>query len=265
MPQEIRLKSSNVAGKVPTTSELNVREIALNTADGKGFIKDSSDVIKELIIADTSNSSNGQIPMIDGDGNIEMHYADRAVIKIKADEVITLGDPLYITGIQGDGTYNVSKADASNSAKMPAIGIAQDNYILNDQGFATLIGDFKGFDTSLLSVNESLFVGIGGGLTTTRPSGENDLIQKIARVGSSAINGDLVVIGAGRSNDVPNSADFVSLTVGGSTVLTDDSTYVKNDTDTFTSTAPVNNIVSLTQLEYDALLTKDANTFYVIV
>ena len=41
--------------------------------------------------------------------------------------------------------------------------------------------------------------------------------------------------------------------------------YVKNDTDAFLTTQPIDNIVSLSQVEYDAIVTKDANTFYVII
>ena len=41
--------------------------------------------------------------------------------------------------------------------------------------------------------------------------------------------------------------------------------FVQNTSDTFTGTAAVRQIVSLTQAEYDAIASKDANTLYVIV
>ena len=40
MAQTIKLKRSSVAGRVPTTSDLELGEIAINTADGKLFYKD---------------------------------------------------------------------------------------------------------------------------------------------------------------------------------------------------------------------------------
>ena len=40
---------------------------------------------------------------------------------------------------------------------------------------------------------------------------------------------------------------------------------IRNDTDTFVTTASVNNVVSLTSAEYTALASKDANTLYLIV
>ena len=45
----------------------------------------------------------------------------------------------------------------------------------------------------------------------------------------------------------------------------DVSGIITNSTDTYTGTAAVNNIVTLTQVEYDAIGTPDANTLYVIV
>ena len=40
---------------------------------------------------------------------------------------------------------------------------------------------------------------------------------------------------------------------------------IRNDTDTFVTTASVNNVVSLTSAEYTALASKDANTLYLVV
>lgn len=42
-------------------------------------------------------------------------------------------------------------------------------------------------------------------------------------------------------------------------------TKVGSDSDTFTSTAPVKQMITLTQAEYDGITTKDANTFYIIL
>lgn len=42
-------------------------------------------------------------------------------------------------------------------------------------------------------------------------------------------------------------------------------TVISNSTDIYTSTPIINNIISLTQIEYDAITTKDINTLYVII
>ena len=44
-----------------------------------------------------------------------------------------------------------------------------------------------------------------GGLTTTRPTGSSEQVQKMARViRVDASTGEILVLGAGRANDVPN-------------------------------------------------------------
>jgi len=52
MAQKILLKRSGVQGKVPTTSSLDLGELALNTYDGKAFIhkSGSTDAVVELVV-----------------------------------------------------------------------------------------------------------------------------------------------------------------------------------------------------------------------
>ena len=109
---------------------------------------------------------------------------------------------VYISGFQGASIFQVSPSSASLSNTMPAVGILDQDLAINEQGHATILGALRGYDTSLLNVNDSLYVGEGV-LTKDRPTG-SALIQKIARVGNSQNNGELTVIGAGRTNDVPN-------------------------------------------------------------
>ena len=47
-PARIKPKKSSVAGEVPSASDLEVAEIAVNTADGKLFVKHTDDTIKEI-------------------------------------------------------------------------------------------------------------------------------------------------------------------------------------------------------------------------
>ena len=50
MAQTIKLKRSSVSGNTPSTSDLELGEVAINTYDGKMFIKknDGSDSIVEI-------------------------------------------------------------------------------------------------------------------------------------------------------------------------------------------------------------------------
>ena len=88
MANTVRLKRSAVQGKVPTTSDLSLGEIALNTYDGKLFIKknDGSDSIVEIgggssASATTSDSapsspSDGDLWYRSSDGRLYVYYDD---------------------------------------------------------------------------------------------------------------------------------------------------------------------------------------------
>lgn len=60
MSNKIILKRSNVSGKIPTTSDLSVGEIALNMSDSILYFKDTSNNIKSISssnLLDCGNSS----------------------------------------------------------------------------------------------------------------------------------------------------------------------------------------------------------------
>ena len=50
MSTTLKLKKSSVGGKVPTTSDLEYGELALNYADGCIYYKNSSNVIKKFAV-----------------------------------------------------------------------------------------------------------------------------------------------------------------------------------------------------------------------
>lgn len=142
------------------------------------------------------------------DYDTEWDFADRVTLEVRFDEAVSKGDPLYITGYnQGQSRITVAKADASDSAQMPSIGLAYDDYSQNDNGQAITIGSLADVDTSSFTAGDVLYVASGGGITSTKPTGTN-LIQNVGKVGrSNANNGEIVVMAIGRSNDLPNLAE----------------------------------------------------------
>ena len=165
----------------------------------------------------TINASDAEIPVggdqyqqltTDGAGNLSWDFSTKTVINIKnVDSVpLTIGTPVYVVGLQGAGLYQVARADSSDPNKMPAIGLIQESSIsVNGEGHAVMVGDIKGYNTlgAGWALNDNIYVSNLGILSNTRPIG-TELIQKIGNVGSVANNGDIVVVGAGRSNDLPN-------------------------------------------------------------
>lgn len=144
----------------------------------------------------------------DADGGMRIWSEPEVHILCKntSGSVIAAGTPVYATGSVGaTTTIEVAPADASNSAKMPAIGIVEDSLAVNAFGRVAVIGVVNQLNTAAYSINQTLFVAPGGGLTSTRPTATTDLVQNIARViRVQASTGEILVYGAGRTNDVPN-------------------------------------------------------------
>lgn len=127
-------------------------------------------------------------------------------VKNTSGVTIPKGYPVYITGTVGaTAVLEIAAADASDSGKMPATGLTTAELIANATGYVTIVGTVSGLNTNTYTVGNTVYVANGGGLTTTKPTGSN-LIQNIGRVGRvNSNNGEIIVTGAGRSNDVPNT------------------------------------------------------------
>ena len=168
-----------------------------------------------------NDGSTGQAIITDGAGNLSFGSvaaasADSAEsihlhVKNTSGAQIAKGTPVYITGNVGNTEkLEIAPADASDSAKMPAVGVLESTLNNNSEGFVTQGGFLKDITTSTIdgtsgSSNDTIYVKSGGGLTLTKPTGSTVLIQnigKIARVHGS--NGSIVVSSILRANDVPN-------------------------------------------------------------
>ena len=163
--------------------------------------------------------------------NFEGDVVGAIKFKAQAGEALTKGDVVYISGISGNTTV-VSKADANDSAKMPAFGLAASTVSLNAAVEIVTFGTLLGIDTSTPNYSEGdeLYVSTTAGeLTDTAPTGSGSLLQKIAKVTRvDASAGSVKVSGAGRTNATPN-LDEGRLFVGNSSnqsVQSDDTLYV---------------------------------------
>ncbi|MBC8428377.1 hypothetical protein H8D04_00695 [bacterium] len=65
MSQTVKLKRTSTAGKVPTTSNLALGELAINTNDGKIFFEknDGSDSIQSILTTNTPSPITGSLQM----------------------------------------------------------------------------------------------------------------------------------------------------------------------------------------------------------
>ena len=205
--------------------------------------------LKAGLEADGDVGSAGQVLSSTGPNGIEWidqstlvsgsaETAEAIIQPIKANEALSKGDPLYIVGYQAGQNVNiVAKADSSNVAKMPVVGLADDDYANQAFGTMTAFGSFNGdFDTTggteSWAVGDIIFVKPGGGLTNIKPGG-TDLIQNIAIVSRvQSQTGELEVIALGRTNDVPNlPAGRLFVGTATNTSLISDVVYVDDAND----------------------------------
>ena len=170
----ILLKRSGVAGSVPTTTSLQVGEIALNTYDGKAFLhkSGSTDSVVEIVVtgANTTGSINlsGAVTAsaFRGDGT----YLTGVTASMRPDDFDFNSDPFAgtIGYIQGSGSlYKVATTSSSIDFRYNDVTIAT---ITAAQGFSGSlygIGDVLAFSgsvaTRLFNLEISASFGPDGG------------------------------------------------------------------------------------------------------
>ena len=177
------------------------------------------------VTGDLNVGQNAEIDGILTANHIHGNIAGSVYLHVKNTSGVTIpeGSPVYATGSVGaSGETEIAASDASTAATMPALGITQSELVANAEGHATILGVIGSLDTSTYVLNDSLYVAPGGGLTDTRPTALTDLVQKIGRVvRSDASTGEILVLGAGRSNDVPNNVVAGGLTIDTDTLHVD--------------------------------------------
>ena len=161
-------------------------------------------------------SSTGKWIGADASGGEASEEASKLVLDARNNNVgyaITIGTPVYETTFNsGQDRINIEEARASDPSTMPAKGVTITDLSNNTNGQILVYGELEGVDTSAFDVSDELFVAPNGGLTNTRPTDPGHLVQKIAVVlKKSASNGAILVYGAGRTNDVPNSISVAGI------------------------------------------------------
>lgn len=148
------------------------------------------------------------------DGSDWLSASDHVLVEVRNDtgSTLTKGSAVYVSGTHTSGKPQVALADADDPAKMPAIGILpRDITAASPEGFVAVSGTVKQLaldPTAGYAAGDDLYVSTtAGSLTRTRPSGENELVQKVALVTRAhATDGTVIVMGAGRTNDTPNDS-----------------------------------------------------------
>ena len=164
------------------------------------------------LIYPTSDGTDGQAITTDAAGNLTFgnpgfaDEAEKVTFEVKNGDTGTLakGTPVHITSMTG-GTAIVVAASASVASKMPSHGILNQQLTVGSDGFATILGQVTGVNTSTFSPGDTVYVGSSGGYTNVKPTGSTNLIQNLGVIKKvDASNGTGEIFGSGRTNDVPN-------------------------------------------------------------
>jgi len=215
MSQTIKLKRSAITGRIPNLSNLELGEIAINTYDGKLYIKKDVAGVEEVVEVGKMplNPSFDSVFLAGAAGPIVWNTVEEAldiplnsdvtlqvgqeqVFRGKATETILNGDVVMFVGAQGDHLL-IAKADMSATGFRPehVIGLATQDFLVNDFGFVTSFGKVRGLNTTAFNEGDILYLDAAtpGALTTAVPAPPNHSIQLCAVVRSHVAEGTYLV------------------------------------------------------------------------
>ena len=159
MAQNIILKRSGLAGKVPDTGSLNLGEVAINTYDGKVFFKRSGSVESIQEILTTNSTITGSLTL-NGTGSFSsLKVNDTLTVNhgttiISGSQLVT--DELTVLGAINARQFNISVV---SSSVIYQSGSTKFGDTLDD------IHQFTGSVSVTGSVSATSFIGDGSGLT----------------------------------------------------------------------------------------------------
>jgi hypothetical protein len=242
--------NSGVKTFLDTTMKL--RNVA-NTFDGYFVNTNTADRVYTL------PDSDGTIVLTDGTQSLTNKTLKSFTNDVFADHVheeirnesgaaMAIGDAVYISGYSIGQQLPLCKlANSGAAGTMPSVAILDQASLANNaNGNFVEVGTVTGMNTLAWSVGDSLYISTvgttGNTLTNVKPTG-TALIQKVAIVlRSHATLGVIDVVGAGRTNDLPNIPDGNIWVGNGSGVPTE--TALGTGVNTFLQTPSSANLIS---------------------
>jgi len=95
--------------------------------------------------------------------------------------IIEKGTPLYASDTQGN-YWDVAPARADDPSKMPVVIIAGEEIGIGETGLGLIKGHIKQVNTTGLADGSQVYVGATGGYTSTKPTDEGVIIQRLGTV-----------------------------------------------------------------------------------
>ena len=292
----IQLKRSLTSGSLPTTASLVQGELALNVPDGRIFLRKSgsgSDTIQSAITTGAQNS--GSVALT---GSLSIFSATGSVLDVSGDVVSIDGDIIEIAAdtmeFTGSFVNSGSLRVIGNSVMSGSLTVSGSVNVFNNeftvQPTGVIIGNIiTDIHTITGSLSVSGSVNVFNNEFTVQTTGVkigNIITDAHTVTGSLSVSGSITGSLFGTSswatnvvnspNPFPLSGSAVitgsivltgSLSVSGSILATNfnSDNAVVNTADTYTGTAKITNIITLSQAEYDAIGSPSSNYLYVII
>jgi len=224
---DVTLSISGGAGGVSSVNDIEPDingNIALDTDDipegsSNVYYTDARvDSYLESGSIDLIDIANGKasISWNDTDGTLDLAYANGVTLQIgqeehfyaKATEAISDGDIIMFVGAQGSHLL-IAKADMSAAGFFPesVIGVATQDFALNDFGYVTSFGKVRGLNLGTYTEGDLIYLdpNTPGGYVTTEPTPPDHIILVAAVVYAHSTQGTLFVRPSHKpdTNEVP--------------------------------------------------------------
>ena len=192
MAQSIILKRSSLPGKVPDTGSLNVGEVAINTYDGKLFIKRSGnlDSIEGIVV--TNSTTTGSITLTKTGSFGELIVVQDA----------NISRDLYVTNdIIGAGDIDISGNITGSSALLSGSLILSGSQTITNN--LTVFGEINARQFNISVISSSIIFQSGSTKFGDTSDDIHSFTGSVSVSGSFLVNGTEVGVAAG-----PNTFDF---------------------------------------------------------
>jgi hypothetical protein len=146
----------------------------------------------------TDGTFSGQVLQTNAAGQLSFGNVNAVFETIRNGEstTITTGTPLFVSGALGANPI-VYRANTSDPTKMPVTFLAMEDILANQNGRGITLGLITGIDMTGYPVGTILWTDGLGQLTSTRPTGSNDIVQPIGVVTKTGAGGQLNVLNPG--------------------------------------------------------------------
>ena len=216
--------STGVTVSTPAVSSITVTEKGPKGdagADGQGLIVGGSEnqFIQKNSATDydtkwsaytlpAADGDDGQVLTTDGAGVVSFAHPRTISENVKnvSGGALYKGTPVHVTGSVGN-LAEVIAADATTN--YPAHFVLDQDLDDEEEGLGIALGFINNVnvpDTSIYSEGQTVYLGASGGWVTTKPTGTSAIqnLGIIIKVNTSGNKISGIIMGAGRSNDVPN-------------------------------------------------------------